>query len=366
MRAGTRRRLGITARMITLGTWVGAVYSLLLNFTAYDRPLRGLIIGSIHGFLIGAVITPLEVFGTRTRLGRAIDQAPFLVTLLVKVAIYGSVIAVVNFYEPGTRLVGVPVVTTRVQFLGMIFSFVVTGVFLFVFQISLILGGRTLRDWVLGRYHRPREETRFFLFVDLAGSTALAERLGPVGVHRFLNRIFTLASDPIDDHRGEIYQYVGDEMVVTWTEAEGRPDARPLGCFFDLERALQAAGPAFLSDFGVAPRVRGAVHAGPVVAGEVGGSKRDIVFHGDVLNTAARLEQMAREGDHRLVVSADAAERCLGVERYALQDLGARALRGRAAPVAVYAVTERWSGNAGGMIRSTVAPSQRHLGTASQ
>jgi adenylate cyclase len=205
-------------------------------------------------------------------------------------------------------------------------------------QISQIVGGRTLRDWVLGRYHRPRQEERFFLFVDIVGSTALAERVGPVAVHQFLNRVFVLASDPVDDHRGEIYQYVGDEMVITWTEVAGRSAGRPIACFAAIETALEAAEPDFVRDFGVAPRVRGALHVGPVVVGEVGGRRRDIVFHGDVMNTTARLEQLARDLDRRLVISADAIGRLAGADEYPVEDLGARMLRGRAGPVQVYAV----------------------------
>ena len=110
------------------------------------------------------------------------------------------------------------------------------------------------------------------------------------------------------------------------------------------QSALASAAPAFLRDFGVEPRVRGAIHAGRVIVGEVGGSKRDIVFHGDVLNTASRLEQLARERNSRLVVSATALERCRGTELYALEDLGAHVLRGRASPMLVYAVAPNGGG----------------------
>jgi adenylate cyclase len=75
-----------------------------------------------------------------------------------------------------------------------------------------------------------------------------------------------------------------------------------------------------------------------VVVGEVGGRRRDIVFHGDVMNTTARLEQLARELDRRLVISADAIGRLAGADGYPLEDLGARMLRGRAGPIQVYAV----------------------------
>lgn len=340
MLPGTRRRLGLFANVVNFATLVGVAYGVVLHLSFFGFPRQGAVIGAIHGFLLGVAIGWLEIFGVRTRLGRAVEQAPFLVTLAVKVMVYGSMIALVNFFEPGTRLLGVPVTGGPPQIAGLIFSFAVTAAFIFVIQMSQIIGGRTLRDWILGRYHRPREERRFFLFVDLAGSTALAERMGPIAVHTFLNRIFLLASDPIDDHRGEVYQYVGDEIVVTWSEPQGRLDARPLGCFFAIVRALDSASADFLRDFGVAPRVRGALHAGPVIAGEIGGSKRDIVFHGDVLNTTSRLEQVARERDRSLVASATALERCEDTEAYVFEDLGTHVLRGRASPVSVYAVAQ--------------------------
>ncbi|MBI3373719.1 MAG: hypothetical protein HY017_18500 [Betaproteobacteria bacterium] len=60
--------------------------------------------------------------------------------------------------------------------------------------------------------------------------------------NRFLDRVFRIASDPIDDHAGDIYRYVGDEIVITWLVPEGRPSARPLACYFAIERALAEAG----------------------------------------------------------------------------------------------------------------------------
>src|SRR5215471_6110589 len=348
MRIGTRRRLGVLGRIVVASVLLGSIYGSLLNVAAYGTPSFGIPIGAIHGFLLSATIGLLEIFGTRSRPGRVVEQAPFLVTLLVKGLVYGSLIAFVNVVEPGTRLLGVPRGTGRLQLVSVIFSFVATAAFIFMLQISQIIGQRTLRDWVLGRYHRPRHEDRFFLFIDIAGSTALAERIGPIAVHRFLNGVFLQAADPVDDYRGEIHQYVGDEIVITWLEQDGRPGARPIGCFAAIEAALEAAAPDFLRDFDAAPRVRGALHFGPVVVGEVGGRKRDIVFHGDAMNTTSRLEQMARELNRSLVVSADAWRRLLDAHRWVVEDLGTHVLRGRASPLHVYALT---AGQPGGPSR---------------
>ena len=268
-------------------------------------------------------------------------QAPFLVTVVLKGIIYGAVIALIQGGNVGPRLLGVRPTGSfwsLAMMQGVAFSVVLMLGFIFVIQISQLVGGRALRDLVLGRYHRPRAEERFFLFVDLAGSTALAERAGPAAVHRFLNQVFSLAADPVDDHNGEIYQYVGDEVVITWPVADGGVDARPIGCFFAIETALGREASDFEREYGTVPRLRAALHAGPVIAGEVGERKREIVFHGDVMNTAARLEQAARDLDRQFVLSAEALGRMRGAERYVLEDLGARALRGRAGSIHLYAV----------------------------
>jgi len=220
-------------------------------------------------------------------------------------------------------------------------AFFLVGLAISVLQLSRLVGERTLRDIVFGHYHRPRTEERFFLFVDIVGSTPLAERIGPGAVHRFLGDVFRLTSDPIDDERGEIYQYVGDEIVITWTVTEGREGARPLACFFAIERALARATPEFEREFSAVPRLRAALHAGPVIAGEVGGSRRAIVYHGDVMNTASRIEQATRDLDRQFLVSGDALEQLADLEAFAFENLGLRQLRGRAASMQVYAVTAK-------------------------
>jgi len=327
-------------RILLAGTLVGVAYGGLINHAVGRSGLIGSLTGAVHGATISAVVGSIEILWLPTRRGFSFQRAPFLVTFGVKWLVYGAVITAVNVGDLGARVIGVSTGSSSLAPLSVIFSFVVTFGFLFVIEISNLVGRRTLRNIVLGRYHRPRSEERFFLFVDIVGSTPLAERIGPAAVHHFLDRVFRLASDPIDDYGGEIYQYVGDEMVVTWTAAAGRREGRPLACFFAIRAALDEEAPDFEREFGVTPGLRAALHAGPVISGEVGGSKRDIVFHGDVMNTAARLEQATRDLGRRFIVSADALRRLAGTERYALEPLGPQTLRGRAAPVEVYACAE--------------------------
>ncbi len=342
MRPGTRRRLRAFVTFTLSGVLAGAIYGPLAGLVAGSGPRLGAFIGIIHGAAIAGTISAMEIFLTRSRLGYRLEQAPFLVTVLVKAIVYGAVIVAVQMGDLGIRVLGLPGRSPGeipLAPLSVVFGVGATFVTIFVLQMSQLVGTRTLRNIVLGRYHRPRHEQRFFLFVDIVGSTALAERVGAPAVHRFLNIVFGLASDVIDDHDGEVYQYVGDEIVVTWTVDEGRRDARPVRCFLAIAAALAAAEARLEREFGLAPRVRGALHAGPVISGEVGKTKREIVFHGDVMNTTSRLEQLARDLDRSFIVSADALARLEERAGYVVEDLGERTVRGRAAPVLVYGVT---------------------------
>ncbi len=358
MRAGTQRRVALFLRALGAGVLIGAVFGGTTGSGFHDAPRLGAMLGVVAGVINGLTITGLifgaEIFLSPTRFGHALERVPFLLTFAMKVLVYGIVITLVVGGGLGWRLVPIAPIPLGPELAAAISehiqtpvaprmarTFLLVGLAIFVLQLSRLVGERTLRDIVLGRYHRSRTEERFFLFVDIIGSTPLAERIGPGAVHRFLGDVFRLASDPIDDQRGEVHQYVGDEMVITWTMTEGRDGARPLACFFAIEQALARAAPEFEREFGAVPRLRAALHAGPVITGEVGGSRRAIVYHGDVMNTASRIEQATRDVERQFLVSGDALERLADLESYAREDLGLRQLRGRAAAMQIYAVTAR-------------------------
>ena len=362
MRAGTRRRVALLLRALGWGLLAGAVFGGTTGSGFHDAPrlgaMLGVVAGVINGVTIAGVIFGAEIFLSPTRFGHALERVPFLLTFAMKVLVYGTVITLVVGGGLGWRVVAIAPMLHSPHLAAAISehikspvaprmarTFLLVGLAIFVLQLSRLVGERTLRDIVFGRYHRSRTEERFFLFVDIAGSTPLAERIGPDAIHRFLGEVFRLASDPIDDHRGDVYQYVGDEVVITWMVTEGRAGTRPVACFFAIEQALARAASDFQREFGAVPRLRAALHAGPVITGEVGGSRRVIVYHGDVMNTTSRIEQATRELERQFLVSGDALERLADLEGYAREDLGPQRLRGRAAPMQVYAVTAKPSTN---------------------
>jgi class 3 adenylate cyclase len=76
-----------------------------------------------------------------------------------------------------------------------------------------------------------------------------------------------------------------------------------------MREALVKASGNFERKFGHAPEVRGSLHFGAVVVGEIGDTRRDIVFHGDVMNTAARLGEASRHVLGGFLVSRSARSR---------------------------------------------------------
>lgn len=349
-----RRRLRLWLIVALAGVGVGIVYGAMVGLAqgAAGGPLTGAwigaLVGVVHGGVIAGALGGFEIFWMRTATGRRLAGAALPLLLLAKFAFYGAVILAVEVAQIGQVMVSLlldrPVRDEpfgMTQWIGLLFSAVVAALFVLALQIGRVVGARHVGNLLFARYHRPRTERRFFLFVDVVGSTALAERLGPVAVHRFLNAVFTAASEPVVEHGGDIYQYVGDQMVVTWTAAAGARDARAALCFLAVEDALAARAAAFECSFGAVPTLRAALHFGDVVAGEIGDAKRDIVFHGDVMNATSRLEGLTRALGARYLASADAMAALPPHPRLAARDMGEHPLRGRAAPLRAFAIERR-------------------------
>jgi adenylate cyclase len=143
------------------------------------------------------------------------------------------------------------------------------------------------------------------------------------------------------DYRGEVLNYVGDEVIVTWPERSGTVDCRPLRCFVAMRDELSRASSQFEREFGAVPRIRGSLHFGPVIVGEIGDLKRAIVFNGDVMNTAARLEELSRNVDGGFLASRAAMDRFKSDPPFAVRDLGCLPIRGRADGIDVVGIEAR-------------------------
>jgi len=147
----------------------------------------------------------------------------------------------------------------------------------------------------LGRYFHPRREERIFMFLDLRSSTSIAEKLGEEQYFNFLKEVFEHATPGILNTKGQVYQYVGDEIVISWKTDRGKENANCIQCFFNIQGALMNKADYYKEKYGVVPEFKAGLHYGDVMAGEIGVVKREIAYSGDVLNTTARIQSKCNE-----------------------------------------------------------------------
>jgi adenylate cyclase len=208
----------------------------------------------------------------------------------------------------------------------------------FLLEVRRKVGPGNLWALLTGRYHRPRDERRVFLFLDLKGSTSIAERLGHSQYSQFIRNCFHDLTDFVLLHRAQIYQFAGDEVILTWPADLPHAGRRSVDTCFAFQSRLAQKRDWYQGSFGVAPEFRGGVEEGVVTATEVGDIKREIAFHGDALNTAARLLELCREYDRPLLVSERIQESIAGNPRFSTHLQEEVALRGRSKRISVFGV----------------------------
>ena len=169
--------------------------------------------------------------------------------------------------------------------------------------VSDRFGPGVLPNYLLGKYFKPKKENRIFMFSDIKNATSIAEQLGEEQYFQFLKAFFRVISPAISEYRGEIYQYVGDEIVLTWKVKKNKKNIRSLHCFYRMNRLILLHSAYFKKTFGVIPEFKWGFHCGNTVVGEIGEIKRDIAFSGDVLNTAARIQGKCNELEVRILAS---------------------------------------------------------------
>lgn len=199
-------------------------------------------------------------------------------------------------------------------------------------------GPGVFRKFLLGRYFNPRREERIFMFLDLRSSTTIAEQIGEVNYFSFLRNVFKYATPAILQNEGEIYQYVGDEIVISWELEKGRRDAHCIQCYFEIQKALNDKKNFFLAEYGHHPHFKAGIHYGYVMAGEIGVVKREIAFSGDVLNTAARIQAKCNELGVNILTSKALIDLIAPQDQFKPEEIGRIELRGKKETVTLFTV----------------------------
>lgn len=208
----------------------------------------------------------------------------------------------------------------------------------FMLQVSDKFGPGILWKFITGKYYHPRQEERIFMFLDLKSSTTIAEKMDSKKYFELIKEIFRDITEPILYSQGEIYQYVGDEVVVSWTVEKGLADNNCLQCFYRIRRALEERKEYYAGEYNLLPSFKAGLHIGEATVGEIGVIKKDIVYSGDVLNTTSRIEGQCNSYNVDILLSSQLLERIQLNGEYRQIALGEIPLKGKNEKVMLYTI----------------------------
>jgi adenylate cyclase len=195
-------------------------------------------------------------------------------------------------------------------------------------QMNSKFGHGVFWNIIRGKYNTPKEEKRIFMSLDINSSTEVAEKLGNEKYHELLKDFFADITNPIVDNKGDIYQYVGDEVIIAWKIEDGIANNQCVKCFFDMKVSIERKKEKYLERYGLVPSFKAGIHWGEVIVGEIGIIKRDITYSGDVMNTTSRIRNKCKEFEVDFIASSDLLVK-LSLKNYITKYLGAIKLQGK-------------------------------------
>lgn len=307
------------------------------SYDLYSAVMANLIV-AISAGLIGGIITVnlMERWLRRLVFWKALLYLILAYTLTAfLVGSLGSMY--ITSEELGVSFFSQEVFTQTFYFFGSWLFIKNYVIWLFIVLITLIVlmvndkyGPGVFPDYLLGRYFRPKHERRIFMFADIKNATGIAESLGEEKYFNFLKDFFRHVAPAIVQTRGEVYQYVGDEVVVSWKMKWGLKRGNAIQCFYSMKKIIDYKAPKYLKRYGVVPEFKVGLHYGTVMVGEIGQIKRDIAFSGDVLNTTSRIQALCNELGVEILASKQFADIAYKLpRRVTKEEVGKEMLRGK-------------------------------------
>lgn len=314
---------------------VGTVELGSVQFDLWTSILVSLIFGPLFGTIsgFGQIFLEKKIY-KRTSIRKLLILRVLYATLFLALLIivfyfitrqfFGVNISLVEFaFEPGSFAI-------YFYILSIDFFMVVLR------QVNLLLGNKKLAKLLMGMFYHPREEERIFMFLDLQSSTRIAEKLGHIRYSRLIQDCFNDLG-VVSENEAEIYQYVGDEVVLTWTLKQGLLHQNCVLAFFNFKERLEGKKRYYQEQYQCNPFFKAGMNCGMVTVSEIGKYKKEIAYHGDTLNTAARIQAKCNQYGKELLISEQMMNQ-LSPNGFSFEKIGSIVLRGKQEETAIYAV----------------------------
>jgi len=336
-----KRRIKSRLTTCVISSMITATFMYLFYYPGWQSIAAGLNIG----FFIPLVLTWYSDSIVRKHLVKTnlilLLSINTLINVLVMFVI--SVIFVIIFYVKGNfREVfqNMNFFYSHWMIMGISFGLGLALLFNFFYILNTLIGRNILGKLFIGIYRKPMETERAFMFLDIKSSTSIAEKIGHQKFMSLVNDFFYDIAEPVYITKGEIYKYVGDEAIITWKMNHAIKDANCIRCFTLIEEAISKKAKYYETKYGVVPEFKAGLHGGLAITGELGYTKREIAYIGDVLNTTARIEEACKTYKEALLVSDALVSKMHMQSNFSFQKIGEEKLRGKENELALYKVVK--------------------------
>jgi adenylate cyclase len=345
---GTKNKI----KTILFATLAGIIIGIIFANIAFGFTFFRIIKGAAIGFLITSISSSFEMFLFQKKFKRLsflfelTSRSAFYVLLITSATFIVVIIheSIENKTDLLTTIKGEYIKKFLSSDFIYIFIFAIAASLLinFIWQINKMLGKGVLLNVMLGKYRRPISEERIFMFLDIKSSTTLAEKLGTTMYSSFLQDFFYDITDPIIETRAEVYQYIGDEVVLTWKNGSTVYNDRAVSCFFKIKTKIDERSNYYFNLYGLKPEFKAGIHSGYAVVTEIGDYKKEIVFHGDSVNTASRIRSEAGMTGKDLLISENLLKSISNdyKSNLLIESIGKIKLRGKENEIELYSVNE--------------------------
>jgi class 3 adenylate cyclase len=218
----------------------------------------------------------------------------FCFILLAFFSVYGAVVLLFND-DPQIQAVTKSDLRLMVFFCTLLAAFTVA-----LLKFVNIVGARQFLPFLVGTYYTPVQREKVVMFVDMVGSSFIAEKLDPIQAQKFIAKFIFDISSVIRRSHGEVVNFTGDGLVALWRIRSKRS---ALDAVEKMYAEMESERKHYVDEFGFVPDFRVGIHAGSVVISQIGEEKLFLGLYGDVVNTAARLEALNKDLGTRTLIS---------------------------------------------------------------
>ncbi|MCK5104415.1 MAG: adenylate/guanylate cyclase domain-containing protein, partial [Cyclobacteriaceae bacterium] len=225
--------------------------------------------------------------------------------------------------------------------IGILYASVLIILFNFTRLMYRKLGQRTLGDLITGKYVIPVKQNKIVMFLQIANTTNFLNKLGRVRFNDFLNDFIFDITEPILAYRGEIYEYVDDQVIVVWNYKSGISNAGCIRAYFEAKDKLLMKKEKYVQKYSVFPHIQAAYHAGPVIKGEIGVVKSTIKYSGDLMNTTSRLLEQCALYRKEFLIEKKLKDRITLPVIFECENVGSFIPKGKSQNIEFFSVNEK-------------------------